>query len=706
MPKITFEVDLADNASPALQQIVAQAKAAGVDISEGFKPATSAINQHAAATQGLTGLVREDRQEHRMRMYAIREATGSLQMMTGADNDLAKSLNAGTSMLFQMDFALKGVAEMGSKVGGVVGSLAAGLGSAAMPLAAVIGGFFLAKNAAAEAVTRVEALKDEVRGLDEALGNIPADKLGDTVDKVNEAMTTLKSGPTAWEKIVGNAIEAVTFQWNTFRERWQQEHQLLAQKAEDVMQKEAADELAVVKKLEEETVKISTQSSLTQISNSQDTANAKIVNAEIVEFEQMAADKRTAIAATKGHANQEAEISAIETEYRAKSIALQATYTTKYKEELKSRESAARSSAESIATLEIAIARAKQGGGVDETALQKLSRDKVAADATRVVQEKAAVDQEIAEKQGDANTARVRKDFHEKQLLADQEYNNAVAGLNKSYALSDMSLQTMIAKQYDDLARDEELEHDRTQQQKLATTLKYGLMDLDAEQKNAEQARIRERGKTADLTQIDQSYELRRQLLRQTTVNKIAELDKKEAESHHKAILDMEQMENVIESDIATGFGNAIGQAIVSAQSLGDAFVKVGERIVEQLITMIAEQTIFNILAGLLSGGASEVLSLATPNYNPTTFLPGHSTGADFVVPGGFERDNYPLGFASSGEHVSITPAGGSQQGGGPTIVFNVNAVDAKSFSDFLRQGGIRDALMGTIQRAVRMGKT
>jgi len=706
MPKITFEVDLADNASPALQQIAAQAKAAGVDISEGFKPATSAVNQHAAATQGLSGLIREDRQEHRMRMYAIREATGSIQMMTGSDNELAKSLNAGANELFQFDFALKGVAEMGGKVGGVIGELAAGLGKVAGPLAIVAAGVMLARNAAAEAVTRVKALKDEVRDMDEALGNIPADKLGDSVDKINEAMTTLESGPTAWEKIVGGAIEAVTFQWNTFRARWLQEHQLLVQKAEDEMQKIAHDEIAAVDKIHEETVKVSSQSSIAQIQNSQRTANAKLIAIEVAEFAQMEADKRAAINAVKYTDADGSQRNAIEKEYIAKGVALQETYTGKYKEELKSREAAARSSAESIATLEIAISRAKQAGGVDETAMQKLSRDKVAADATRVVQEKAAVDQEIAEKQGDANTARVRKDFHEKQLLADQEYNNAVAGLNKSYALSDMSLQTMIVKQYDDLARDEELEHDRTQQQKLATTLKYGLMDLDAEQKNAEQARIRERGKTADLTQIDQSYELRRQLLRQTTVNKIAELDKKEAESHHKAILDMEQMENVIESDIATGFGNAIGQAIVSAQSLGDAFVKVGERIVEQLITMIAEQTIFNILAGLLSGGASEVLSLATPNYNPTTFLPGHSTGADFVVPGGFERDNYPLGFASSGEHVSITPAGGSQQGGGPTIVFNVNAVDAKSFSDFLRQGGIRDALMGTIQRAVRMGKT
>jgi hypothetical protein len=56
------------------------------------------------------------------------------------------------------------------------------------------------------------------------------------------------------------------------------------------------------------------------------------------------------------------------------------------------------------------------------------------------------------------------------------------------------------------------------------------------------------------------------------------------------------------------------------------------------------------ILGGLFGGG-----------------IPGFASGADFIVPGGFPNDTFLMG-ASSGEHVSVTPAGESGGGSGLSV--------------------------------------
>jgi hypothetical protein len=238
----------------------------------------------------------------------------------------------------------------------------------------------------------------------------------------------------------------------------------------------------------------------------------------------------------------------------------------------------------------------------------------------------------------------------------------------------------------------------------------FAKQELAIEEENAVEEEKRTQKLMADTDSVHRLYALKRQAIDAETEKKVEEYLNKGKEAHSKYELAVTDMESKVQDSIVTGFGTAIGQAIIQAKSLGDAFVQVGERIIEELITMIAEAAIFDALMSLFSGGTSGLASVATvglpsaPNISMPPFL-GHSQGADFTVPAGFEGDKFPLGFANSGEHVSITPAG--QQGGssGPPGNIYVSAMDAKSFSDFMKQGSIKDAVMTAIRQQTGTGR-
>jgi hypothetical protein len=79
---------------------------------------------------------------------------------------------------------------------------------------------------------------------------------------------------------------------------------------------------------------------------------------------------------------------------------------------------------------------------------------------------------------------------------------------------------------------------------------------------------------------------------------------------------------------------------------------------------------------GLLQGALGTTPTAPIPSLytTPTAYIPSsapsynynrpgaerHASGADFTVPSNYTNDTYPLGFATAGEHVSITPAGRS----------------------------------------------
>jgi hypothetical protein len=88
------------------------------------------------------------------------------------------------------------------------------------------------------------------------------------------------------------------------------------------------------------------------------------------------------------------------------------------------------------------------------------------------------------------------------------------------------------------------------------------------------------------------------------------------------------------------------------------------------------------------SGGNSNNNSNGTP-YTPGTSPtggnqgPGFASGGSFTVPAGFPNDSYPMR-VSSGEHITVTPAGKMSSGGGNVINVAVYVSGAAAGNPYL----------------------
>jgi hypothetical protein len=93
--------------------------------------------------------------------------------------------------------------------------------------------------------------------------------------------------------------------------------------------------------------------------------------------------------------------------------------------------------------------------------------------------------------------------------------------------------------------------------------------------------------------------------------------------------------------------------------------------------------------------GALGAIQLALIAAEPA---PTFASGADFVVPPGYEGDTYPMR-VSSGEHVQVTPAGGG--GGGGDMIHVVVNLDSQPILDAVTRGSRNKRLLITARSVV-----
>lgn len=653
MPKITFEVDLRDSASSALEQIVAQAKAAGVEIPKAFDNAKPALDRHKAATTGLTGVIREERQEHRMRAFAIREGAGAVGALAGEQSGLAKTIQQGSGTLFEFDFALKALSEGISRQQGAIGTLGKAIGSLAMPVSIALGAFLLARQAIEADRTKAVELAKSLQDAQIAAGEIHGDKIQELGYALRDAQKEAREATKAFNDygtIVGlfstNFSVGIREDFDkifgtAFAARYVNNLKTAAVLGKEAMAAERKKQGDEELKLDDE-IQTARQTNAIQRVKDNEWASAK----EKIAAEQKAqeiilgikedAEKR-AVDMTKG--DYDAIVKGIVTKYNDQREALERSFTVAYKAEARERESADDAEAQS----------------------RQVKMGAILADGVHVNEMNAALRKQQLE-------------------LAQESGNLAVLSVKDKYDADRKRIQNTAEIQREILALDEQ-----------------SALDEEA----------RKEAKFQHMGQIEQRFNLQRQIDAARVQTSLAAVDKKEQDAQEKKWDSIEKMSDHVVKSLEQGFGNAIGAVIMQAENLGEAFVGVAKKIVEELIVMISEAIIFKALMGFLTGGASEISNPSLIGLGIGNLLPGAgaANGADFTVPGGFDNDSFPLR-VSSGEHVRVTPAAeSSQASGGPPVNIYVSAMDAKSFSDFIKQGSIKDAVMSAIRQQIGTGR-
>ena len=626
MPKLTFEVDLHDGASPALEQIVEQAKAAGLDVAEGFKPATAALNQHAEAAGTLTNVVKEERQEHMRRMFAVREASGAVTELTGADSDLTKELNKGAGELFQMDFALKAAQSGLEKMGGGIGKLAAGASGLILPISAAIGVFAIMQEALKADDAESKQLDKDIVDLSEKLGTIPTDKVKDlSKDLADAEVASLHAHAAITQHITDWSI-----MWRRANDQLFGTHTLDEYVANiDKTMKKAnlivagqINEDALAREAAQRKLDISIDNNAIQvIEQSKRTATQKLNAEQVFMSDKLRLEEAGEIAGVKNVDNAEDMKDIIHKEYSAKRAAL----------------------------------------GLEDAAKDK------AISAQEVAEEKTAMDQENAE--------------------LDIRRNR----------------QTAIAVAQINLDKDVRESHALAADDNVRIDAKAQLDIINIEEQAAIREEFAKHQQDGDFKAIDTQYALQRTTLEQQTQNKIEAIWAKEVDENKKDAGLMEKAQDEVTTSLRTGFGNAIGEAIVNSQNLGEAFVAVGKRIVEQLVTMVAEAAIFDALMSLFSGGTTDLAAL-TAKYS-ASLSPGG--GIPGPIPESFGGGgSAPISNGANSFKGSVQQANDGQSAQtGTTIVFNVSALDTKSFTDYVKQGSVSDALMSVVRKTIQTGR-
>ena len=657
MPIITFEVDLKDGATSALQQILQQARAAGIEISGAFGPATNALNQHAKASQGLQGVIREERQEHRMRAFAVREGASAIGALAGEGSGLSKVIQQGAGSLFEFDFAIKAATDSMSKGSGAMGTLGKAIGGAAVPISIALGAILLIRNALQGTEDRAKAAGDGIKELNVKMGNLnpTTSQLAAEMGKVAAHTQDTNTWSLAWRGALDGVLRT-SFELDEVQaehlEGMQKELEAseklhAARVALAVMEKETMTTLSAItvqrykdaESAAEEALKTSGKVGAIKIATLDDIWKTEIRNEQREREAELNREEHAALAADDVRNNEE-KVDAIRRQYAAKRAQMESEITQMYV-------------GETIKRKEASVTESnRQSEEWKKASDWRVSQDEIATDRSNALT--------LARLKLEQSTA--------KTMAADKE--------------SEVLLEEMSERK-----------------------------ELDKEEQFAKEKEIQSRGLYADLGSITSQYEVKRQQLAQNTANKIHAIDEKHKEEHSHITTAIGEMNDKVQTGIANGFGNAIAQSILSAQNLGDAFVQVGEKIIAELITMIAEAAIFDALTALFSGGISTAFSLGSgfslPSLGATPSIPrvGFASGADFTVPPGFDNDRFPMQ-VSSGEHVSVTPAGQTPAAqAGPPVVINVSAMDAKSFQDFIKQGSIADAIMTQMRRTIGMGR-
>lgn len=152
-------------------QGTASIKALNTELKNTKSSASEVVNTTAAqktASESLTQTIKGERQEHRLRAFAIREgagAVGELSTVMVGPNGLSRAVQQGANSLFEFDFAIKAVADQLASGGGKAAAFGAALAGYAIPISIAIGGIALLASAYRDYQAKVESLAAKQREL-------------------------------------------------------------------------------------------------------------------------------------------------------------------------------------------------------------------------------------------------------------------------------------------------------------------------------------------------------------------------------------------------------------------------------------------------------------------------------------------------------------------------------------------------------------
>jgi hypothetical protein len=109
---------------------------------------------------------------------------------------------------------------------------------------------------------------------------------------------------------------------------------------------------------------------------------------------------------------------------------------------------------------------------------------------------------------------------------------------------------------------------------------------------------------------------------------------------------------------------DTLGQANSLFEKFLQGVMDAALKALEDLATKAIIMGVLDLFTGGAASAGAAVISDFSNDYSGGSLE--HASGADFDVPPGYNNDSFPLGFASSGEHVTITPA--NKAGDAPAV--------------------------------------
>jgi len=171
------------------------------------------MKDQVGLTEKMTGVIREERQEGRLRNFALRESAGAVQQLSDVfvgPSGLGKAVQGGVSSLFEFDFAMKSVSAVGKDAPGWIGKIAGGLGSIALPASLALGAFALIKSALDEEAEAMKKNLVELTKLDEQLGKTPVDKVKELQKELAKLRQDAQdSAPLDWGNLWRGTLDNV-----------------------------------------------------------------------------------------------------------------------------------------------------------------------------------------------------------------------------------------------------------------------------------------------------------------------------------------------------------------------------------------------------------------------------------------------------------------------------------------------------------------
>jgi hypothetical protein len=165
---------------------------------------------------------------------------------------------------------------------------------------------------------------------------------------------------------------------------------------------------------------------------------------------------------------------------------------------------------------------------------------------------------------------------------------------------------------------------------------------------------------------------------------------------------------------IFTTMGEQIATSSLTWETFGESVIHVIGAIVSALGDELAGDAAKNLVKALATSALPFPLNLAAPGFfrasaidaagAATAWLAGgllsavqlHS-GADFVVPPGYEHDSFPMR-VESGEHVTVTPRGGES---GDQVIHNYVSIDGTVLADWFTRASRNKKILTTARSVV-----